>query len=69
MGNPWNYCMKVQGSKNSLFLKGCCSISNDTWKNGDVLETIEKTDYKLARTQTFLPKDTIYIFKLKGGKE
>jgi arsenite methyltransferase len=30
-----------------------------------VLETIQKTNYKLISTKTFLPKDTIYIFKIK----
>ena len=30
----------------------------------EILETIQKTNYKLERTETFLPKDTIYIFKL-----
>lgn len=33
--------------------------------NRRILETLEKTDYVLERTETFLPKDTIYIFKLK----
>jgi ubiquinone/menaquinone biosynthesis C-methylase UbiE len=33
--------------------------------NQQILDTLEKTDYVLERTETFLPKDTIYIFKLK----
>ena len=36
--------------------------------NREILETIQKTNYKLERTETFLPKDTIYIFKLKDIK-
>ena len=31
-----------------------------------ILDTIEKTNYKLEGIETFLPKDTIYIYKLKG---
>ena len=31
-----------------------------------ILDTIQKTDFELERIETFLPKDTIYIFKLKG---
>jgi ubiquinone/menaquinone biosynthesis C-methylase UbiE len=30
-----------------------------------ILDTIQKTDYKLERIQTFLQRDTIYIFKQK----
>ena len=30
-----------------------------------ILETIQKTDYQLVSIKTFLPKDTIYIFKRK----
>jgi ubiquinone/menaquinone biosynthesis C-methylase UbiE len=33
--------------------------------NREILETLQKTDYVLERTETFLPRDTIYIFKLK----
>ncbi len=33
--------------------------------NREILETLQKTDYVLERTEDFLPKDTIYIFKLK----
>jgi len=31
-----------------------------------VLEMIEKTNYKLVRVMTFLPKDNIYIYKTKN---
>ncbi|MCP4660699.1 MAG: class I SAM-dependent methyltransferase [bacterium] len=31
----------------------------------EVLDTIQETGYELERTETFLPRDTIYIFKLK----
>ena len=34
--------------------------------NRQILETLEKTNYDLVRTETFLPRDTIYIFKLKS---
>ena len=34
--------------------------------NRQILETLEETNYVLERTETFLPKDTIYIFKLKN---
>jgi ubiquinone/menaquinone biosynthesis C-methylase UbiE len=30
-----------------------------------ILDTIQKTNYKLERIETFLPRDTIYIFKLQ----
>jgi len=30
-----------------------------------IIETIQKTNYKLERKETFLPKDTIYILKMK----
>jgi ubiquinone/menaquinone biosynthesis C-methylase UbiE len=30
-----------------------------------IIDTIQKTNYKLERIETFLPRDTIYIFKLK----
>jgi ubiquinone/menaquinone biosynthesis C-methylase UbiE len=30
-----------------------------------ILDTIEKTDYKLQRILTFLPRDAIYIYKIK----
>jgi ubiquinone/menaquinone biosynthesis C-methylase UbiE len=33
--------------------------------NRQILDTLQKTDYLLVRTETFLPKDTIYIFKQK----
>ena len=33
--------------------------------NREILETLQETDYVLERTETFLPRDTIYIFKLK----
>ena len=33
--------------------------------NREILDTLEKTDYVLERTETFLPEDTIYLFKLK----
>ena len=33
--------------------------------NQQILDTLEETDYVLERTETFLAKDTIYIFKLK----
>ncbi len=32
-----------------------------------VLETMQEGDYELIRTETFLPKDTIYIFRLASG--
>lgn len=31
-----------------------------------ILDTIEKTDYKLERILTFLPRDAIYIYKIKN---
>ena len=33
--------------------------------NREILDTLQETDYVLERTETFLPRDTIYIFKLK----
>jgi len=33
--------------------------------NREILDTLQETDYVLERIETFLPKDTIYIFKLK----
>jgi ubiquinone/menaquinone biosynthesis C-methylase UbiE len=33
--------------------------------NQQILDILEETDYVLERTETFLAKDTIYIFKLK----
>jgi ubiquinone/menaquinone biosynthesis C-methylase UbiE len=33
--------------------------------NREILDTLQETNYVLERTETFLPKDTIYIFKLK----
>ncbi len=30
-----------------------------------ILETIDNTAFELLRTETFLPRDTIYIYKLK----
>ena len=32
--------------------------------NREILETLQETGYILERTETFLPKDTIYIFRL-----
>lgn len=34
--------------------------------NKQILETIEKSNYQLIRIITFLQRDTIYIYKLKG---
>jgi ubiquinone/menaquinone biosynthesis C-methylase UbiE len=34
--------------------------------NRQILETLEESEYVLERTETFLPKDTIYILKLKN---
>jgi hypothetical protein len=31
--------------------------------NIQILETTQQSGYELERTETFLPKDTIYIFK------
>ena len=31
-----------------------------------ILDTIQKSDYRLDKMYTFLPRDTIYIFKLKN---
>ena len=31
---------------------------------GQVLETIEESGYELERTETFLPRDTIYIYRV-----
>ncbi len=31
----------------------------------EILATIQDTGYELIRTETFLPKDTIYVFKLR----
>jgi hypothetical protein len=31
--------------------------------NRQILETVSKTDYKLDRTDTFLPRDNIYLYK------
>jgi ubiquinone/menaquinone biosynthesis C-methylase UbiE len=33
--------------------------------NQQILDTLQETDYLLVRTETFLEKDTIYIYKLK----
>ena len=33
--------------------------------NQQILNMLEETDYVLERTETFLAKDTIYIYKLK----
>ena len=33
--------------------------------NREILETLQETGYVLERTETFLPKDTIYIFRLE----
>ena len=32
--------------------------------NREILDTLQKTGYILERTETFLPKDTIYIYRL-----
>jgi hypothetical protein len=32
---------------------------------GQVLETIEESGYTLERTETFLPRDTIYIYRVR----
>jgi len=32
--------------------------------NNQILETIQQSGYELERTETFLPKDTIYIFTI-----
>jgi ubiquinone/menaquinone biosynthesis C-methylase UbiE len=32
--------------------------------NDQILETIQQSGFELERTETFLPKDTIYIFKI-----
>ena len=32
--------------------------------NRQILETIEESGYELERTETFLPKDTIYIYRI-----
>jgi 2-polyprenyl-3-methyl-5-hydroxy-6-metoxy-1,4-benzoquinol methylase len=34
--------------------------------NSRVLATMSETGYELDRTETFLPQDTIYIYKAKG---
>ena len=31
-----------------------------------ILNTMEKTNYELEKIETFLPEDTIYIYKLKA---
>jgi ubiquinone/menaquinone biosynthesis C-methylase UbiE len=33
-----------------------------------ILDTMQKTNFILERIKTFLPRDTIYIFKLKKGE-
>ena len=33
--------------------------------NRQILETIGETDFQLVRTETFLPKDTIYVFEAR----
>ena len=33
--------------------------------NRQILETVSETGYELDRTETFLPRDTIYIYKAK----
>jgi ubiquinone/menaquinone biosynthesis C-methylase UbiE len=35
--------------------------------NREILETLEETGYILDRTETFLPMDTIYIYRLNPG--
>ncbi len=32
--------------------------------NLQILETIEESGYELERTETFLPRDTIYIYRV-----
>ena len=32
--------------------------------NDQILDALQQTDYKLVRTETFLPRDTIYIFEV-----
>ena len=32
----------------------------------EILDTIQKTNFELIRTETFLPRDTIYILKVKN---
>jgi 2-polyprenyl-3-methyl-5-hydroxy-6-metoxy-1,4-benzoquinol methylase len=32
---------------------------------GQILETIEESGYRLERTETFLPRDTIYIYRVQ----
>ena len=34
--------------------------------NRQILETIEDSGYELERTETFLPRDTIYIYRIRG---
>ena len=33
--------------------------------NRQILETIQKSGYELERTETFLPRDTIYIYRVR----
>ena len=33
--------------------------------NRQILETVGKTGYELDRTETFLPRDTIYVYKVQ----
>ncbi len=33
--------------------------------NRQILDTVSETGYALARTETFLPRDTIYVYKAK----
>lgn len=34
--------------------------------NHQILETIEESGYELERTETFLPRDTIYVYRVRG---
>jgi hypothetical protein len=33
--------------------------------NHQILEAIEESGYELERTETFLPRDTIYIYRVR----
>jgi hypothetical protein len=34
--------------------------------NREILETMEESGFELVRTETFLPKDTIYIYEAQN---
>ena len=34
--------------------------------NREILDTVSETGYELDRTETFLPRDTIYVYKAKS---